>query len=307
MSAKKNIPKKSIENEMPNVKNLSELATVFGCGRDSMSHILIDYGLYDTFFDMKFSDSGVKKRKVEPCCICGSTFRAGKYKGEWYCKKHYSQMARGGIRGKTIYDKNDYEFDEDVCRIILRDVKQNIVGYCVIDTEDYSKVNKYKWFKNNHGYCVTKGINPSNNIGIHRVIMDYQPEYYCDHIDNDTLNNRKSNLRIVTPQENAANMSKKNTNTSGVVGVHAYNNDSVPKWEAMITHHYKSIFLGRSTSFDAMVKCRLNGEARYFGVYSNNYNPETNRIELEYFSHDTQTTKFVYVDLPEDSEVENAS
>lgn len=43
-----------------------------------------------------------------------------------------------------------------------------------------------------------------------------------DHIDGNTLNNRKSNLRIVLEKDNHKNVKKKSTNTSGIRGV-SYN------------------------------------------------------------------------------------
>jgi hypothetical protein len=310
MSTKVIIPKQDIEKEFDNVKSIKELSKKFSCNSDTMSHILIDYGLYDAFFDMKVPSQMCRKRRVEPCCVCGSTFRSSTYKGSWYCKKHYSQMTRNKLNKRTIYDKNDCEIDGNICRIVLRNVKQDIVGYCVIDAEDYETVKEYKWFKNNNGYCVTKCIEPTSNISIHRVLLNYPSNFYCDHINNDKLDNRKSNLRIVTPQENAANMGMKNTNRSGVVGVQEYNKDTIQKWTATLTYKYKNVYLGRCASFDECVRLRLEGEAQYFGAYSNNYNPATNRIELKYFSHDTGKTEFVAVNLPvEDAggEIENVS
>jgi hypothetical protein len=93
------------------------------------------------------------------------------------------------------------------------------------------------------------------------------------------------------------NMSKKITNSSGVVGVQRYSADSIPKWDASITYNYKSIWLGRDVSFDKMVIARIKGEAEYFGEYSNNFCILTNTIQLNYISHDDNKQTFIECDL----------
>ena len=44
---------------------------------------------------------------------------------------------------------------------------------------------------------------------LHRVVMNALPGQVCDHINGDTLDNRRCNLRIVTLQQNAFNAAKK--------------------------------------------------------------------------------------------------
>ena len=128
-------------------------------------------------------------------------------KGEYYCKKHFNQMYRYGEIQKTIYDDNDFIEQGDVTQIILRDRYQNVKAIAIIDTEDKPKVQGYKWYES-AGYCITKGINPNSGIDIANVIFDdYEHKY--DHANNNRLDDRKVNLRIVTSQENAMNMGKK--------------------------------------------------------------------------------------------------
>lgn len=43
------------------------------------------------------------------------------------------------------------------------------------------------------------------NDAIHRVIMGKKPGYEVDHINRDKLDNRRSNLRFVTHQQNLSN------------------------------------------------------------------------------------------------------
>lgn len=295
MSAKIEIPKHQIIDVIPKTSNLKELSSIFNCSKDTMRHILIDYELYESFMKEK----GLPHKPIikEPCCVCGSLFRSSKYKGKYYCKKHYSQTSRGKILDRTIYDANDYEKCDDIYYITLRNVKQDIVGYCIIDEDDFNLISQYKWFLNRNGYCVSKNINYHDNIPIHKIILSYSNDKMCDHINNNKLDNRKCNLRIVTPHQNAMNMSKKNINLTGVAGVSKYTRDKDLKWTATLMYNYKPIYLGRSTSFDEAVKMRLIGEAMYFQTFSNNYNPKTNKIEMKYLSLDDGLIKHIGVNM----------
>jgi len=295
MSTRINITKEDIEKVIPTVNTLLELSNHFGCAKGTMRRVLDEYNMYVNF--MKSKGLPYKPVNKEPCCICGSTFRSSTYKGKVYCKKHYSQATRNRFLNKTIYDTNDFEFNKDTCKIILRNIKQNISGVCFIDKDDFDLVKNYKWFLNRHGYCVTKSIDHVTNTPIHKVLMEYSDNLMCDHIDNNPLNNKRSNLRIVSPRQNSMNMSRKSTNQSGVAGVSKYTRDSKDKWTAVITVNYESIYLGRYTSFDECVKARLLGEANYYQEFSNHYNPDTRLIELLYISQDDSLEKFVSVNI----------
>ena len=80
------------------------------------------------------------------------------------------------------------------------------------------------------------------------------------------MNNRKENLRICTPQENARNSSEKSTNTSGFSGV-SYSKQS-NKWRARITVSGKEVLLGRYKDFEQAVWARYEGEQKYFGEFA---------------------------------------
>lgn len=63
-----------------------------------------------------------------------------------------------------------------------------------------------------------------------------------DHIDLNGLNNRRSNLRLATPLQNAANRGMLVTNTSGYKGVSWSKADK--KWRATIGYRGKKLSLG---------------------------------------------------------------
>lgn len=272
---------------------IKEMASVCKCGTDKLRNFMINNDLHDYYVQ---THPNAKQCEKLVCTICGEKNSVSRLKGIPYCKRHYNQMYRyGKIYEKTIYDKNDYIFDEEnnIVKIVLRDKYQNINGYAIIDYEDYDKVKDYKWYLS-AGYCITKGIDKNNGIDIYCVIFNDMNPY--DHIDNDRLNDRKKNLRPVTNQQNSMNMSMKFTNKSGVVGVQKQNKTS-PRWTANITYKYENIWLGSHATFDEAVLARLEGEAEYFKEYSNNYKPDKHLITLEYISQTDNMKHYVEVNL----------
>lgn len=86
-------------------------------------------------------------------------------------------------------------------------------GYiCVVSDEDYKVLKKYSW-------CVSRGAGRNRKQGepyaatvvnrkkiyMHRLIMGSPKDKIVDHINNQTLDNRRSNLRVVTAKENMRN------------------------------------------------------------------------------------------------------
>lgn len=82
-----------------------------------------------------------------------------------------------------------------------------------------------------------------------------------DHIDQNPLNNKITNLRLATQQDQKRNMPIPKHNTSGVVGVQKDKRSG--KWRARIGVGGKSIDLGLCDSFDDAVSLRKAAEISY--------------------------------------------
>lgn len=293
------LDKEEVYNAILSTKTTKELIKTIGHSRDKVIDFIKHNDLYKIYCE--HYKIPYKENYLIPCCICGSTNQVRCLQNKMYCKKHYNHMYRyGKILEKTIYDLNDYriDYDTDTAYIIIRDKYQNFNGEIIIDLEDLDKLKQYKWFKS-YGYAVTKGITSKRNMDVPNVIFnDYDGMY--DHIDNNRLNNKKSNLRLVNSHQNAMNMGKKYNNSSGVTGVQSKKVKNGIKWYSVITYNYESIWLGCYNTFDEAVVARLKGEAKYFKNYAPNYNVESNTIKLTYTSKTDFKVRTIEVNLEGD-------
>lgn len=284
-----------VESIIPKTKTIKEIADLCGCSVGKIRSYMRENGLYKYYCEqhnLKY-DPEIENRK---CVICGDKTDTHKFHGEIYCKRHFLHMYRHGrILDSTIYDKNEIIVEDDIARIIIKNAKQEIKCETIIDAEDINKIKDYKWYES-YGYCVTKGVDHNNGIDMANVIFDDYDNKY-DHINHNRLDNRKINLRPVSSHQNAMNMGKKCTNTSGVTGVRQEKTVGAPKWTANITYNYKSKWLGSYNTFDEAVKARLKAEIKFFGEYSPNYNPKTKTIQLTYYSHSDNYKHFIEYSL----------
>ena len=132
-----------------------------------------------------------------------------------------------------------------------------------IDKEDFSKVKDYCWwFRKEY----LQGKDNGKRILLHRLIMNCPDDKVVDHINHNTADNRKSNLRIVSRSQNSMNRVKRKDNRSGVTGV--YFSEKEQCWAASITKEQKTVTLGFYQNFDMAVKARKNAEEKIFQEYS---------------------------------------
>lgn len=135
-----------------------------------------------------------------------------------------------------------------------------------IDIEDWVKCKDYSWFVDKDGYVYVKTSISGKYTQLHRFLTNPTDDMQVDHINGDTLNNCKSNLRIVTAQQNAMNHKKYSNNSSGCPGVSW--DKQTKKWTASIGYKGKNIYLGCYTNIEEAVKARQEAEKKYFGEYT---------------------------------------
>jgi hypothetical protein len=135
-------------------------------------------------------------------------------------------------------------------------IEQNNITYQVlIDIEDVNKIKKYKWYLNKKGYVITHTYHKLCSVLLHRFIMNAPKELQIDHLYHNKLDNRKSQLKLCTNQENSTNRQ----------GQHGINFDKRRnKWYARICVNYKEYFLGSFDLYNDALFARQQAEQKYF-------------------------------------------
>lgn len=90
----------------------------------------------------------------------------------------------------------------------------------IVDDEDYEYLNQWKWCCSSGGYALR--TENKKQILMHRRITKADKNKVVDHINKNTLDNRKENLRICTKDENNSYRKMQVNNTSGYRGVRLY-------------------------------------------------------------------------------------
>lgn len=139
-----------------------------------------------------------------------------------------------------VCDKNNYQWEAFKRLIRINDsvnqCKEIILTKgktALVDLEDFDKISSFKWHTrivgNNRAVAVRRRLKSEgyDNINeksfMHRQIMGLGNEsedmIYVDHINGDSLDNRKCNLRLVTKAENNYNRKSAIGSKSNYVGV----------------------------------------------------------------------------------------
>ncbi len=118
-------------------------------------------------------------------------------------------------------------------------------GYItIIDSEDEPLVRSYPWYvcRGPSGiiYVASKRRGESPVL-MHRLIMGAREDDLVDHRDGNGLNNRRGNLRLCSPTQNAANRRLSTANTSGFKGVSKTKNG---RYRAVIRLNRRQVHLG---------------------------------------------------------------
>lgn len=136
----------------------------------------------------------------------------------------------------------------------------------LIDDEDFERVNQYSWSltrKYYNSYAVR-----ANQIILSRFIMRIKDPKICvDHIDGNTLNNQKSNLRICSTQENLRNKRSRTDTYKGIT----YNGFS---WLAQIQHRGLNYYLGSHDTPEKAAKAYDAKAKELFGEFARLNFPE---------------------------------
>ena len=95
--------------------------------------------------------------------------------------------------------------------------------FALVDNSDYEELNKYKWYAMQKRKLYAVRNITENQIQKHcwmaREIMKCPDDFQVDHINGDTLDNRRCNLRTCTCAENNRNRCSRANTSSKYKGV----------------------------------------------------------------------------------------
>ena len=156
---------------------------------------------------------------IKFCKVCG---KPCKKVTQGLCKKHYVQLQKYGKvldnNPRTVWDKNEIRIKNNIAEIDTYDQQGNVLNTFILDVEDVPKLGNVKWRtiykrKKDSPYLCT-----GHTIYFHRLILG-NPNTEIDHINRNTLDNRKCNLRALTASDNRINTGMRTNNTIGIKGV----------------------------------------------------------------------------------------
>lgn len=138
-----------------------------------------------------------------------------------------------------------------------------------VDSEDFEILSQWKWSANGNGYAVrNERYEPKKyrKQYMHRVIMNASSGEIVDHINGNTLDNRKENLRICDIRGNAQNSRGKKRMYSQYKGVTYCKKRQ--KWVAQITVDTKNRSLGGFTEELEAALAYNKAAIEHYGEYA---------------------------------------
>jgi hypothetical protein len=160
---------------------------------------------------------------------------------------------------------NKIEIDGDVAYVTLN--KKHVA---VIDAADVDKISPYTWFANvtkrKDGTIRTVYAVAANSLSMHRLLLDAPSDSPVDHVSGVGIDNRRANIRLVTPRLNSYNRGIQSTNTSGFKGVHW--NRMTHKFHAVIHLDKKPWIVGKFKTAEEAARRYDHAARRFYGKFA---------------------------------------
>ena len=213
---------------------------------------------------------GYSNYRLSECLICGAKIPVLMKNIISTPPKQCPFCSSYGHRDMDI-STNIWAVNDDVASCSIKYKNTSVV--CYIDTADYERVSSRVWRiskKKNKYYIVSGNIRDNTYVYLHAFIINHDIEdgYEIDHKDGNSLNNRRSNLRVITRLENIQNSNARIDNQIGIRGI------------VKTRKFYKCDFSFGKTRYyfkdwqtiEQAVYCRKYAE-EYFGLEILNRNP----------------------------------
>lgn len=153
--------------------------------------------------------------------------------------------------------------------ILIIDSKKHGRHEVIIDDEDYDKIKNYNWFimKQRKTYVFRNvRVDGKRRIELlHRRIMNFPPGF-IDHIDGNSLNNGKENMRVCNNAENLRNRGRQKNNKSGFKGVRLHSQNK--NWVAQIRTNNVTKYIGVYETKEAAALAYNEAAKKYHGEFA---------------------------------------
>lgn len=136
-----------------------------------------------------------------------------------------------------------------------------------VDDDDYQNLRQYKWHLSNGYPSRHKNDGSGGKIYLHRVVSKTPEGLHTDHINGNKLDNRRSNLRVVTASQNHMNRRKDGRKglTSKLKGAQYHKASGL--WRSRIKVGDKHLSLGYFKTEMEAHTAYINAAKKYFGDY----------------------------------------
>lgn len=149
--------------------------------------------------------------------------------------------------------------------------------FAIVDADDYEYLSQFKWFFHKGGISKTGAFygyaerkqrigGKDTAIRMHRVINKTPDGLYTDHVNGNTLDNRKINLRTATSTQNQMNRKSAEGSSSRFKGVHW--NKTNKHWQARLKADGKERTIGTFKSEIDAAKAYNEVAEKEFGQYA---------------------------------------
>ena len=172
-----------------------------------------------------------------------------------------------------VYRRRKYGYD--FRRIYLGEGE-----FTIVDADIYYRLGNLKWYltgKEGRFYAVRSAKiddTRTTTVRLHREIMNEPAGFLVDHRNNDTLDNRRDNLRIATTCQNMQNRRarKKHTASSQFIGV--YFDKGRKNWIYQLRANGKLVSTGRFATEVEAARARDTAAIKYHGEFARLNFPE---------------------------------
>ena len=164
--------------------------------------------------------------------------------------------------------------------ILLHHKDGSISGKTIVDDIDYEWASQWRWYQTNKGYVV-RGVSTSQNqIRLHREIASrccLDLSKTIDHVNHNTLDNRRGNLRSANSRQQTLNQRKRQDASSKYIGV---------SWD--------------KTRGRWKVQLEVNGTVVYSGRFLNEREAAEARDQAIMSLTPSQDLEFIMLNFPKD-------